>query len=96
MARIIFEAGDVISYVHRESTVPPDLADTKFLGVCLNEKTWIKFFWRNDDGRNGIKHPQSPIIDDIPNGAIPVVLDDSVPGDWKYMFEALILVTKTK
>lgn len=92
MARIIFEAGDIVSFVGgtKDSNTQ---SSSEFLGVCMNESQCICFLYR--DGNSYIESDEGEMIN-IPNEALPIVLERGVPAIWRQMFNALVVMAKAK
>lgn len=93
MAKITFEAGDVISFTENPSN--DESFKNYYLGVCIDSKRCISFFKgsTSNDPEDSLFLNQGA-IKDIPQTALPVSIDENVPPDWYQMFSALVLMAE--
>lgn len=93
MAKITFEAGDVISFTENPSN--DESYKNYYLGVCIDSKRCISFFKgsTSNDPEDSLFLNQDS-IKDIPKTSLPVNIDDDVPPDRYQMFSALVLMAE--
>ena len=95
MAKITFEAGDIISWQSEPSNEILNL-EQEYLAVCLSENKCITFAYRDETDKNHDVESTVGSIEEIPKHALPVTFHGGVPSCWHQMFKALIEVSRFK
>lgn len=96
MAKITFEAGDVISYCVQSKKNSNEF-EVEYLGVCLDEKRWIRFVYDVEDKPRNL-HEEETLgeIQTIEEWSWPITIYGGVPDCWHQMFKALVTMAKVE